>query len=119
MTGQFTNGRREFFNQESFQGRAIYVRFIFSKDDERIAGQSGLKGLHRIGHAGVLVRTRRTTMHNRRQLTSIWSCSTSRRVVRSVTSTVHYRRRSRSRCAAGMAKLMRNNVTAAAAPVRR
>jgi hypothetical protein len=30
MVGQFTNGRGEFFNQESFQGKAIYVRFIFS-----------------------------------------------------------------------------------------
>lgn len=30
MTGQFTNGRGEFFNQEFFQGKAIYVRFIFS-----------------------------------------------------------------------------------------
>jgi hypothetical protein len=30
MVGQFTNGRGEFFDQELFQGRAIYVRFIFS-----------------------------------------------------------------------------------------
>ena len=30
MTGQFTNGRGEFFNQELFQGRSIYVRFVFS-----------------------------------------------------------------------------------------
>jgi hypothetical protein len=30
MVGQFTNGRGEFFDQEVFQGRAIYVRFIFS-----------------------------------------------------------------------------------------
>jgi hypothetical protein len=30
MMGQFTNGRGEFFDQELFQGRAIYVRFIFS-----------------------------------------------------------------------------------------
>jgi hypothetical protein len=30
MIGQFTNGRGEFFNQELFQGVAVYVRFIFS-----------------------------------------------------------------------------------------
>ncbi|MPZ19201.1 MAG: hypothetical protein GEV06_15005 [Luteitalea sp.] len=30
MIGEFTNGRGEFFNQEMFQGRAIFVRFIFS-----------------------------------------------------------------------------------------
>lgn len=30
MVGQFKNGRGEFYNQETFQGRAIYVRFIFS-----------------------------------------------------------------------------------------
>lgn len=30
MVGQFTNGRGEFFNQELFDGRAIFVRFIFS-----------------------------------------------------------------------------------------
>lgn len=30
MIGQFTNGRGEFYNQESFQGAAIYVRFVFS-----------------------------------------------------------------------------------------
>ncbi|HMF59411.1 MAG TPA: hypothetical protein VK595_03525 [Vicinamibacterales bacterium] len=30
MIGQFTNGRGEFFNQELFQGQAVYVRFIFS-----------------------------------------------------------------------------------------
>jgi hypothetical protein len=30
MIGQFANGRGEFFNQEVFEGRAIYVRFIFS-----------------------------------------------------------------------------------------
>jgi len=30
MIGQFQNGRGEFFNQESFAGKAIYVRFIFS-----------------------------------------------------------------------------------------
>lgn len=30
MVGRFTNGRGEFFDQEDFQGRAIYVRFIFS-----------------------------------------------------------------------------------------
>lgn len=30
MIGQFKNGRGEFFNQELFQGRAIFVRFIFS-----------------------------------------------------------------------------------------
>lgn len=30
MIGQFRNGRGEFYNQEFFQGRAIFVRFIFS-----------------------------------------------------------------------------------------
>jgi hypothetical protein len=30
MIGQFKNGRGEFFDQEFFQGAAIYVRFIFS-----------------------------------------------------------------------------------------
>jgi hypothetical protein len=30
MIGQFTNGRGEFYDQELFQGRAIFVRFIFS-----------------------------------------------------------------------------------------
>jgi hypothetical protein len=30
MIGQFTNGRGEFFDQEEFQGRAVFVRFIFS-----------------------------------------------------------------------------------------
>jgi hypothetical protein len=30
MIGQFTNGRGEFFNQELFQGKAVYVRFIFT-----------------------------------------------------------------------------------------
>jgi hypothetical protein len=30
MIGQFTNGRGEFYDQESFGGRAIFVRFIFS-----------------------------------------------------------------------------------------
>jgi hypothetical protein len=30
MTGEFKNGRGEFFNQEAFNGRAILVRFIFS-----------------------------------------------------------------------------------------
>ena len=30
MMGLFKNGRGEFFNQETFQGKAIYVRFIFS-----------------------------------------------------------------------------------------
>ena len=30
MIGQFKNGRGEFFDQELFQGVAIYVRFIFS-----------------------------------------------------------------------------------------
>ena len=28
--GEFKNGRGEFFNQESLNGRAIYVRFVFS-----------------------------------------------------------------------------------------
>jgi len=30
MSGEFKNGRGEFFNQESLDGRAIYVRFVFS-----------------------------------------------------------------------------------------
>ena len=30
MIGQFRNGRGEFYDQEFFQGSAIYVRFIFS-----------------------------------------------------------------------------------------
>jgi hypothetical protein len=30
MVGRFANGRGEFFDQEVFQGSAIYVRFIFS-----------------------------------------------------------------------------------------
>jgi len=30
MIGGFTNGRGEFFNQELLDGRAIYVRFVFS-----------------------------------------------------------------------------------------
>ena len=30
MIGHFANGRGEFFNQELFEGRAIFVRFIFS-----------------------------------------------------------------------------------------
>jgi hypothetical protein len=30
MTGQFKNGRGEFYDQELFQGSAIYVRFVFS-----------------------------------------------------------------------------------------
>jgi hypothetical protein len=30
MAGSFKNGRGEFFNQETLNGRAIYVRFIFS-----------------------------------------------------------------------------------------
>lgn len=30
MMGCFRNGRGEFYNQESFNGRAIFVRFIFS-----------------------------------------------------------------------------------------
>jgi hypothetical protein len=31
MIGQFKNGRGEFFDQEFFDGKAIYVRFIFSE----------------------------------------------------------------------------------------
>ena len=31
MTGEFKDGRGEFFNQESLNGRAIYVRFVFSE----------------------------------------------------------------------------------------
>jgi hypothetical protein len=30
MVGQFENGRGEFFDQEMFQSRSIFVRFIFS-----------------------------------------------------------------------------------------
>jgi hypothetical protein len=30
MTGRFKNGRGEFFDQELFQGKAIYVRYIWS-----------------------------------------------------------------------------------------
>jgi hypothetical protein len=30
MVGQFTNGRGEFYNQQIFEGRAIYARFIWS-----------------------------------------------------------------------------------------
>jgi hypothetical protein len=30
MIGKFSNGRGEFFNQELFDGRAVYVRFVFS-----------------------------------------------------------------------------------------
>jgi hypothetical protein len=30
MVGEFNNGRGEFYDQEPFNGRAIYVRFIFS-----------------------------------------------------------------------------------------
>jgi hypothetical protein len=30
MVGGFENGRGEFYNQETFEGRAIFVRFIFS-----------------------------------------------------------------------------------------
>lgn len=31
MIGGFSNGHGEFYDQESYQGRAIFVRFIFSK----------------------------------------------------------------------------------------
>jgi hypothetical protein len=31
MVGEFKNGRGEFFDQETFEGRAIYVRFIWSE----------------------------------------------------------------------------------------
>jgi hypothetical protein len=30
MVGKFENGRGEFYNQETYEGRAIFVRFIFS-----------------------------------------------------------------------------------------
>jgi hypothetical protein len=30
MVGQFTNGRGEFYNQQVYEGRAIYARFIWS-----------------------------------------------------------------------------------------
>jgi hypothetical protein len=35
MVGGFHDGRGEFYNQETFQGRAVYVRFIFSDITER------------------------------------------------------------------------------------
>ena len=31
MTGEFRNGRGEFFDQELFEGRAIYVRYLWSE----------------------------------------------------------------------------------------
>ncbi|MEP6495417.1 MAG: hypothetical protein ABJF01_22210 [bacterium] len=31
MIGRFENGRGEFYDQESFEGAAVYVRFIFSE----------------------------------------------------------------------------------------
>ncbi|MGI8773089.1 MAG: hypothetical protein ACR2JE_16825 [Acidobacteriaceae bacterium] len=31
MVGQFNNGRGEFYDQEDYQGRAIYVRFLWSE----------------------------------------------------------------------------------------
>jgi hypothetical protein len=31
MTGEFKDGRGEFFDQEMFDGRAVFVRFIFSE----------------------------------------------------------------------------------------
>jgi hypothetical protein len=31
MVGGFQNGRGEFYDQEPFKGRAIFVRFIFSE----------------------------------------------------------------------------------------
>lgn len=31
MTGQFKNGRGEFYDQELFEGRMIYVRFVWSE----------------------------------------------------------------------------------------
>jgi hypothetical protein len=31
MVGGFANGRGEFYNQETFDGRAIFVRFVFSE----------------------------------------------------------------------------------------
>jgi hypothetical protein len=30
MVGQFNNGRGEFYNQQSYEGRAIYARFVWS-----------------------------------------------------------------------------------------
>ena len=30
MVGDFANGRGEFYNQETYEGRAIFVRFVFS-----------------------------------------------------------------------------------------
>jgi hypothetical protein len=31
MIGEFENGRGEFYDQEMFEGRAIYCRFIWSE----------------------------------------------------------------------------------------
>ena len=33
MVGEFKNGRGEFYDQELWKGRAVYVRFIWSKTD--------------------------------------------------------------------------------------
>jgi hypothetical protein len=30
MVGGFANGRGEFYNQETYEGRAVFVRFVFS-----------------------------------------------------------------------------------------
>jgi hypothetical protein len=30
MVGQFSNGRGEFYNQQIYEGRAIYARFVWS-----------------------------------------------------------------------------------------
>jgi hypothetical protein len=34
MIGQFRDGRGEFYSQDTYQGRAIFVRFIWQKIDE-------------------------------------------------------------------------------------
>ena len=42
MTGAWVNGRGEFYNQEPFQGRMIYVRFIWTNDSPDTARGTGL-----------------------------------------------------------------------------
>ncbi len=37
MTGSWANGRGEFYDQELFAGRMIYVRFIWSNDSDNAA----------------------------------------------------------------------------------
>jgi hypothetical protein len=35
MVGQFTNGRGEFYNQQIYEGRAVYARFLWTDTDTR------------------------------------------------------------------------------------